>query len=109
VTSAGGRAIKPLARVYAEEGLPELREMPAGEARHVKGSGVEDFVRLIGQRRVTHRGPKDGAQAGGLVGRHGGGRSAPEPVGGRRAAPETHRSRPAISPAESRKGARRGG
>ena len=54
--SPGDRPIKALEQVYADEGLPGLGAMPAGEARHVRQTGVGDYVRSLEQRHVIWRG-----------------------------------------------------
>lgn len=57
----GGRTIKSLAAVYHEEGLPEVRELSAGERRTVKQSGAARHVAAVGRKRIV---PRRNAQAG---------------------------------------------
>lgn len=51
----GSRTIKPLARVYAEEGLPGLRPASAGERRAVAASGARAYVAGLAQEHVMPR------------------------------------------------------
>ena len=92
--TAGVRMIKPLSQVYAEEGLPELRAMPAGEVRHVKDSGVKGYVWSIGQRRLDHRSPEGEFDREALPRSVEAEGSAPGAVRDRRSDPAAPRSRP---------------
>jgi transposase len=92
-SATGDRATKPLSRVYAEEGLPPLGAMPAGEVRHVRGAGVEGFVRSIGE------GPGDPCGPDGRSGRE----ARPRPLGVEAASPKAARSgRPGLTSPRSR-------
>ncbi len=51
----GGRAIKSLAQVYQNEGLPELRELSPGEQRMVAESGAAEHVAAPRRARVVPR------------------------------------------------------
>jgi transposase len=59
----GGRTIKSLARVYHEEGLPEPRELSAGERRMVQQSGAGEHVASLTNDRVVPRRKKPTADA----------------------------------------------
>jgi transposase len=52
------RTIKPLAQVLAEENLPPLGALPAGEGKTIAASGAADFVASLNEARVVPRGPK---------------------------------------------------
>jgi transposase len=67
-TPPGGRSVKPLGRVYADEGLPGLGAPPPGEARHVRDAGVGDYVRSIEQRQVIRQAAPQRISRGGATG-----------------------------------------
>ncbi len=52
----GGRTIKSLDRVYAEEGLPQRKqELPLGERQMLKATGCEQFAESLASDRVVPR------------------------------------------------------
>lgn len=51
----GGRTIKSLAKIYHDEGLPELRELSAGERRMVEHTGAAEHVQRIATAQVLPR------------------------------------------------------
>ncbi len=51
--------IKPLAQVYQEEGLPEIKPAPAGEARALRQAAVSRFVESLAQEQVIAKKPKE--------------------------------------------------
>jgi len=52
----GGRTIKSLDRVYAEEGLPERKqELPPGERRMLEQTGCDKFAASLASDRVVPR------------------------------------------------------
>jgi transposase len=63
LVTGGGRTIKSLARVYHQEGLPEPRELSAGERRMVQQSGAGEHVASLANDRVVPRHKKPAADA----------------------------------------------
>jgi transposase len=49
----GRRMLKPLARIYQEEGLPALRPAPVGEARVLAASGTEAYAASLGETQYV--------------------------------------------------------
>jgi transposase len=45
--------IKPLAQVYQEEGLPEIRPAPAGEAKAIRAAAVSSYVESLAKPQVV--------------------------------------------------------
>ena len=64
-TAAGRtRAVKALATVYSEEGLPATSEPPAGERRMLQASGAESFAdSLKSERRTQPKTPSAGPKS----------------------------------------------
>lgn len=54
----GSRTIKSLAELYRLEGLPELKVIPAGEARTIEASKCQTFVRKLSTSQLVARGKK---------------------------------------------------
>lgn len=57
--AGGSRRIKPLAEVYAAEGLPAPRPMATGEQRAVATSGAAAFVAGLAQEHIVTRKPRN--------------------------------------------------
>lgn len=57
-SATGGRTrtIKPLAKVYQEEGLPLPKGLKAGEARMIEETGVRPFVETLGREQIKPKG-----------------------------------------------------
>jgi transposase len=55
--AGGSRRVKPLAEVYAVEGLPAPRPLAPGEERAVAASGAKQFVAGLSQEHVIQRAP----------------------------------------------------
>jgi transposase len=53
--------IKPLSRVYQEEGLPPLSPCSAGEAKAIRKSAVSAYVKSLGRSQVVIRGRREHA------------------------------------------------
>jgi transposase len=51
----GSRRIKPLAEVYAAEGLPALRPLTPGEQRAVADSGAGEYVASLAREQIVKR------------------------------------------------------
>lgn len=50
--------IKPLAQVYKEEGLPDMKARPAGETRAIRQAAVSRYVESLAHEQVVARKPK---------------------------------------------------
>jgi transposase len=51
--------IKPLTQVYKEEGLPEIKPVPAGEARAIRLAAVSRYVESLAREQVVAKKPKE--------------------------------------------------
>lgn len=51
----GSRTIKPLAEVYRQEGLPEIRELPPGERAMLRDSGTAEYAQALTAAHVVPR------------------------------------------------------
>jgi transposase len=60
----GGRTIKSLARIYQDEGLPEVHEFSPGERRTIEQSGATEHVASLSRARVVPRRKNAGAEPG---------------------------------------------
>lgn len=53
--AGGSRTEKPLAEVFASEGLPALAAAPAGERQHLERLKLQDFAAALAQEQVRPR------------------------------------------------------
>jgi transposase len=70
-SATGGRTrtVKPLAKVYEEEGLPLPTGLKSGEVRMIEETGVRPFVETLGREQIKRKGhrrkkPVEDAQSG---------------------------------------------